>query len=63
VRTSDAIDPASRTLLVEIDVTTAPAIFCPARWPGHFKAPVAQLTLIVPAAALIFRKEGCAWGW
>ena len=25
VRTADAIDPASRTLLVEIDSTTAPA--------------------------------------
>jgi RND family efflux transporter MFP subunit len=63
VRTSDAIDPASRTLLVEIDVDNRAGDLLPGSLAQvHFKAPVAQLTLIVPAAALIFRKEGLRVG-
>ena len=63
VRTSDAIDPASRTLLVEIDVDNRAGDLLPGSLAQvRFKAPVAQLTLIVPAAALIFRKEGLRVG-
>jgi RND family efflux transporter MFP subunit len=63
VRTADAIDPASRTLLVEIDVDNHAGELLPGSLAQvHFKKPVAGPTLIVPAAALIFRKEGLRVG-
>jgi RND family efflux transporter MFP subunit len=63
VRTSDAIDPASRTLLVEIDVDNHAAELLPGSLAQvHFKTPSAGPTLIVPAATLIFRKEGLCVG-
>jgi RND family efflux transporter MFP subunit len=59
VRTADAIDPASRTLLVEIDVDNRNGELMPgALAQVHFKASSTQSTFIVPAAALIFRTEG-----
>jgi RND family efflux transporter MFP subunit len=59
VRTADAIDPASRTLLVEVDVDN----HCGELMPGalaqvHFKVPPVGPTFVVPTAALIFRREG-----
>ncbi len=63
VRTADAIDPASRTLLVEIDVNNSAGELLPGSLAQvHFKTPPAGLTSIVPAAALIFRKEGLRVG-
>ena len=63
VRTSDAIDPASRTLLVEIDVDNHAGELLPGSLAQvHFKTPSAGPALIVPAAALIFRKEGLRVG-
>ena len=63
VRTADAIDPASRTLLVEIDVDNRNGELMPgALAQVHFKASSAQSTFIVPAAALIFRREGLQLG-
>ncbi len=63
VRTADAIDPASRTLLVEIDVDNHAGELLPGSLAQvHFKTPSAGPTLIVPAAALIFRKEGLRVG-
>jgi RND family efflux transporter MFP subunit len=63
VRTSDAIDPVSRTLLVEIDVNNSAGELLPGSLAEvHFKAPVSAATSIVPAAALIFRKEGMRVG-
>ena len=63
VRTSDAIDPASRTLLVEIDVDNRAGELLPGSMAQvHFKMPMAGPTFIVPAAALIFRKEGLRVG-
>ena len=63
VRTSDAIDPASRTLLVEIDVDNHASELLPGSMAEvHFKTPSAGPTFIVPAAALIFRKEGLRVG-
>jgi RND family efflux transporter MFP subunit len=63
VRTADAIDPASRTLLVEIDVDNRDGQLLPGSLAEvHFKAPPAASTFIVPAAALIFRKEGMKVG-
>jgi RND family efflux transporter MFP subunit len=63
VRTADAIDPVSRTLLVEIDVDNHAGELLPGSLAQvHFKTPSAGPALIVPAAALIFRKEGLRVG-
>ena len=63
VRTADAIDPVSRTLLVEIDVNNSAGELLPGSLAQvHFKTPAAGPTFIVPAAALIFRKEGLSVG-
>jgi RND family efflux transporter MFP subunit len=62
-RTADAIDPVSRTLLVEIDVDNRAGELLPGSLAQvHFKTPPAGPTFIVPAAALIFRKEGLRVG-
>jgi RND family efflux transporter MFP subunit len=59
VRTSDAIDPVSRTLLVEIDVDNRDGQLMPGSLAQvHFNTPAAGPVFIVPAAALIFRKSG-----
>jgi RND family efflux transporter MFP subunit len=59
VRTADAIDPASRTLLVEIDVNNRADDLLPGSLAQvHFKTPPASPTFVVPVSALIFRKEG-----
>jgi RND family efflux transporter MFP subunit len=63
VRTADAIDPVTRTLLVEIDIDNRDGDLMPgALAQVHFKASSAQPTFIVPAAALIFRREGLQLG-
>ena len=63
VRTADAIDPSSRTLLVEIDVDNRGGELLPGSLAEvHFKTPVSSATYIVPAAALIFRREGLRLG-
>jgi len=62
VTTSNAIDPASRTLLVEIDVDNRKGELLPgALAQVHFKAPSVQ-TFIVPVSAIIFRREGTQVG-
>ena len=62
VRTSNAIDPLSRTLLVEIDVDNRKGELLPgALAQVHFKAPSVQ-TLVVPVSAIIFRREGTQVG-
>jgi RND family efflux transporter MFP subunit len=59
VRTADAIDPTSRTLLVEVDVDNRSGELMPgALAQVHFKTPPVGPTFIVPAAALIFRRDG-----
>jgi RND family efflux transporter MFP subunit len=59
VRTADAIDPASRTLLTEVDVNNGSGELMPgALAQVHFKTPIAGPTFIVPTAALIFRRDG-----
>ena len=63
VRTADAIDPASRTLLVEVDVNNSKGELLPgALAQVHFKTPPVGRTFIVPTAALIFRREGLQLG-
>jgi RND family efflux transporter MFP subunit len=59
VRTSDAIDPVSRTLLVEIDVPNRTGELMPGSLAQvHFKTPPVGPTYVVPVAAVLFRKEG-----
>ena len=59
VRTADAIDPANRTLLVEIDVDNRKGELMPGSLAQvHFKATVLGKTFIVPVSALMFRHEG-----
>jgi len=59
VRTADAIDPASRTLLAEIDVNNRSGELLPGSLAQvHFKTPIAGPTFIVPSSALIFRRDG-----
>lgn len=59
VRTADAIDPASRTLLVEVDVDNRKGELMPgALAQVHFKTPTVGPTFIVPPAAIIFRRQG-----
>jgi RND family efflux transporter MFP subunit len=62
-RTAEAIDPATRTLLVEIDVDNRAGELLPGSLAQvHFKTPSVSATFIVPAAALIFRREGMRVG-
>jgi RND family efflux transporter MFP subunit len=62
VRTSHAIDPTSRTLLVEVDVDNRKGELLPGSLAQvHFKAPAMQ-TFIVPVSAIIFRREGTQVG-
>jgi RND family efflux transporter MFP subunit len=59
VRTADAIDPVSRTLLVEVDVDNRTGELLPGSLAQvRFKTPPIGPTFIVPAAALIFRRDG-----
>lgn len=63
VRTADAIDPVSRTLLVEIDVNNRDGRLLPgALAQVHFRTTATAATFIVPSAALIFRREGLRVG-
>jgi RND family efflux transporter MFP subunit len=63
VRTADAIDPVTRTLLVEIDVDNRKGELMPgALAQVHLGAQPVSRTFIVPTAALIFRKEGLQVG-
>jgi RND family efflux transporter MFP subunit len=63
VRTADAIDPASRTLLVEVDVDNRDGKLMPGSLAQvHFKTPQVAPTFVVPTAALIFRREGLQIG-
>jgi RND family efflux transporter MFP subunit len=63
VRTANAIDPASRTLLVEVDVNNARSVLLPGDYAeAHFKLPAHQRTLTLPDTALIFRSDGLQVG-
>ena len=63
VRSSGAIDPASRTMLTEIDLDNRAGEILPGTLAqAHFKSPSAAQSLIVPVSALIFRREGMRVG-
>jgi RND family efflux transporter MFP subunit len=59
VRTSESIDAASRTLLVEVDVDNPTGELLPGAYAEvHFQIPNATRALILPVSALIFRAQG-----
>jgi RND family efflux transporter MFP subunit len=63
VRTAEAIDPSTRTLLSEVDVDNASGSLRPGAYAEvHLKLPAAAPTLILPVEALIFRSEGLQVG-
>lgn len=63
VRTSDSIDTASRTLLVEVDVDNPTGELLPGAYAEvHFQIPNATRALILPVSALIFRSHGMQVG-
>jgi RND family efflux transporter MFP subunit len=63
VRTTDAIDPTSRTLLVEVDVDNRAGELLPGSLAEvHFKTPTPAETFVIPAATLIFRRDGLRVG-
>jgi RND family efflux transporter MFP subunit len=58
-RTSDAIDPASRTLLVEVDVPNETGELLPGSYVSvHLALPSKVSAVAVPANTLLFRSEG-----
>ena len=63
VRTADAIDQASRTLLVEVDVDNASGELFPGAYAEvHLKVPQGTPALILPVSALIFRGDSLQVG-
>jgi len=59
VRTANAIDQATRTLLIEIRVDNPTGVlFSGAYAEAHFKLPNAGSTFILPVNTLLFRSEG-----
>jgi RND family efflux transporter MFP subunit len=63
VRNSDAIDSASRTLLVEVDVDNAHGRLKPGAYVQvHLKMPEGARSLVVPGNTLLFRREGLQVG-
>ena len=63
VRTAKAIDPASRTLLVEIDVENKDGKLLPGAYAQvHLAVHGAVVPMIIPVSALIFRSEGLQVG-
>lgn len=58
-RTADAIDPATRTLLVEVDVVNSTRLLMPGAYTQvHLKVTSKQPALVVPSTSLVFRSEG-----
>ena len=59
VRNSSAIDPTSRTLLVEVDVDNPTGELLPGAYvTAHFKLVGAANAMTVPANTMLFRSEG-----
>ncbi len=59
MRTSDAIDPASRTLLVEVDVDNRDGkLLAGTLAQVHFKVNPVGSIFVIPVSALVFRGEG-----
>jgi RND family efflux transporter MFP subunit len=62
-RTADSIDPASRTLLTEVDYENAHGELLPGAYvQAHLKLPSGGTTVTIPVSALLFRAEGLRVG-
>lgn len=58
-RTASSIDPATRTLLVEVDLDNAAGEILPGSFGEvHLQLPAGAATLLLPVSALMFRSEG-----
>jgi membrane fusion protein, multidrug efflux system len=58
-RTADAIDPATRTMLTEVDIPNHDGKLLPGAYAQvHFAVPVQTSRISVPINALLFRPEG-----
>jgi RND family efflux transporter MFP subunit len=58
-RTSDAIDPNSRTLTVELDVPNASGELLPGAYANvHFRLPLNLVPLVLPASTILFQADG-----
>jgi len=63
VRTAEAIDPGTRTLLTEVDVDNSSGQLLPGAYAAvHLKLPAMAPSLILPVSALLFRTEGLQVG-
>jgi RND family efflux transporter MFP subunit len=63
VRTANAIDPSTRTLLVEVDVNNSTGELLPGAYAEvHLKVPSGATTYILPVTSLIFRSQGLQVG-
>jgi multidrug efflux pump subunit AcrA (membrane-fusion protein) len=63
VRTAKAIDPSSRTLLVEVDVDNQDGKLMPGAYTEvHMNVHAGVAPLIIPVSALIFRTQGLQVG-
>jgi RND family efflux transporter MFP subunit len=63
VRTAEAIEQSSRTLLVEVDVANPTGEILPGAYAEvHLKLPSATSTVVIPVTSLIFRSEGLRVG-
>jgi RND family efflux transporter MFP subunit len=63
VRTANAIDPSTRTLLVEVDVNNSTGELLPGAYTQvHLKVPSGAPTFILPVTSLIFRSQGLQVG-
>jgi multidrug efflux pump subunit AcrA (membrane-fusion protein) len=63
VRTSNQIDPVSRTLLVEVDVDNRKDELLPGAYTEvHLKLDAGAPSYMIPVSALIFRTEGLRVG-
>lgn len=59
VRTARAMDPATRTLLVEVDVVNSTGLLLPGAYTEvHLRIKNDVSTLLIPSTALIFRSQG-----
>lgn len=63
VRNANAIDLASRTLLVEVDVANPDGLLLPGAYVQvHLKLPATIRSVTIPAETLLFRREGLRVG-
>ena len=63
VRNAEAIDPSSRTLLVEVDVKNPTGELLPGSYVSvHLKLPSKVAAVVIPSNTLLFRAEGLRVG-